>query len=203
MPTLFEKRDFSAKRRRHLASTGAAMPGGRFPIENQEDLDNAMRLLHQAPDRGAVRAHIRSKARSLGLSDPIQKDWAEWDAQRPQGAGERTGRVGGLVTGIFHSPRVGRAVAHVLLRHGIRRVPAFGAGAVVAYGAARGAQAAGGYIGRKVDETVNRVFKGTVEQTMHEYKHGKLRSGSKHGPKVTDRKQAVAIAMSQAGLSNK
>ena len=34
-----------------------------------------------------------------------------------------------------------------------------------------------------------------VEEVMHEYKHGGLHSGSKHGPKVHDRKQAVAIAL--------
>jgi hypothetical protein len=32
---------------------------------------------------------------------------------------------------------------------------------------------------------------------MHEYKHGQLHSGSKHGPKVTSRKQAIAIGMSE------
>lgn len=37
-----------------------------------------------------------------------------------------------------------------------------------------------------------------VEKTMHEFKHGELHSGSKSGPKVTDRKQAIAIALSQA-----
>lgn len=37
-----------------------------------------------------------------------------------------------------------------------------------------------------------------VEKTMHEFKHGELRSGSKSGPKVSNRKQAVAIALSQA-----
>jgi len=33
---------------------------------------------------------------------------------------------------------------------------------------------------------------------MKEYFHGKLHSGSKKGKVVTDRKQAVAIAMSEA-----
>lgn len=42
-----------------------------------------------------------------------------------------------------------------------------------------------------------------VETVMHEYKKGTLRSGSKHGPKVKSRKQAVAIAMSEAGLSRR
>jgi hypothetical protein len=38
---------------------------------------------------------------------------------------------------------------------------------------------------------------GKVEKVMHEYKHGELHSGSKHGPKVKSRKQAIAIAMSE------
>jgi hypothetical protein len=38
---------------------------------------------------------------------------------------------------------------------------------------------------------------------MHEYKEGKLHSGSKRGPKVKSRKQAIAIALSEAGASNK
>ena len=43
------------------------------------------------------------------------------------------------------------------------------------------------------------VAKGYKEQkVMHEFKHGELRSGSKTGPKVKSRKQAIAIAMSEA-----
>jgi Family of unknown function (DUF6496) len=42
-----------------------------------------------------------------------------------------------------------------------------------------------------------------VRTVMHEYKTGNLRSGSKSGPKVTSRRQAVAIALSEAGLSKK
>ena len=37
-----------------------------------------------------------------------------------------------------------------------------------------------------------------MEKTMHEFGQGKLRSGSKKGPKVTSQKQAVAIGLSQA-----
>ena len=40
-----------------------------------------------------------------------------------------------------------------------------------------------------------------VEQEMHKFKRGTLHSGSKHGPIVTNRKQAIAIAMHEAGLS--
>lgn len=33
---------------------------------------------------------------------------------------------------------------------------------------------------------------------MGEFKRGTLHSGSKRGPKVTDRKQAIAVALNQA-----
>jgi hypothetical protein len=45
-----------------------------------------------------------------------------------------------------------------------------------------------------------------VEKVMHEYKAGTLKSGKKgpgKGPKVTSKKQAVAIAMSEAGMAKK
>jgi hypothetical protein len=38
---------------------------------------------------------------------------------------------------------------------------------------------------------------------MGEFKRGKLHSGSKTGPKVKSRKQAVAIALSEAGKSKR
>ncbi len=37
-----------------------------------------------------------------------------------------------------------------------------------------------------------------VKKVMEEYKAGKLHSGSKKGPEVTNKKQAVAIALSEA-----
>lgn len=39
-----------------------------------------------------------------------------------------------------------------------------------------------------------------IEDVMHEFKEGELESGS--GEKVTKRKQAIAIALSEAGASN-
>jgi hypothetical protein len=43
--------------------------------------------------------------------------------------------------------------------------------------------------------------KETVERVMHEFKRGELRSGTS-GQKIKNRKQAVAIALSEAGASN-
>jgi Family of unknown function (DUF6496) len=42
--------------------------------------------------------------------------------------------------------------------------------------------------------------KGKVKKVMHEYKHGTLKSG-RSGKKVKSRKQAVAIALSEARQS--
>ncbi len=35
------------------------------------------------------------------------------------------------------------------------------------------------------------------DEVMHKYKHGQLHSGSKGGPKVKNRKQAIAIMLSE------
>jgi hypothetical protein len=42
-----------------------------------------------------------------------------------------------------------------------------------------------------------------VKKTMKEFGKGKLHSGSKHGPKVTARKQAVAIALNSSKKGKK
>ncbi len=40
--------------------------------------------------------------------------------------------------------------------------------------------------------------KAKVEKVLHEFKEGELRSGSKSGPVVKSKSQAVAIALSEA-----
>ena len=40
--------------------------------------------------------------------------------------------------------------------------------------------------------------KAKIQKTMDEWKSGSLHSGSKKGPHVTNRKQAIAIALNQA-----
>lgn len=40
--------------------------------------------------------------------------------------------------------------------------------------------------------------KAKVKKVMHEFKEGTLHSGSKHGAKVSNPKQAIAIALSEA-----
>ena len=48
----------------------------------------------------------------------------------------------------------------------------------------------------KISEAAKKISK-----VMGEYKAGKLHSGSKKGPEVSSPKQAIAIAMSEAGKS--
>jgi hypothetical protein len=42
-----------------------------------------------------------------------------------------------------------------------------------------------------------------IETIMHEFKGKKLHSGSKKGPIVKNRKQAIAISLNTVGLSKK
>jgi hypothetical protein len=42
-----------------------------------------------------------------------------------------------------------------------------------------------------------------VKRVMHEWRAGTLHSGSKKGPKVRGRRQAIAVALSEAGLSRR
>ncbi len=45
--------------------------------------------------------------------------------------------------------------------------------------------------------------KGKVAKVMGEFKRGKLRSGSKKGPRVKSRAQAIAIGLSEARKGKK
>jgi hypothetical protein len=42
-----------------------------------------------------------------------------------------------------------------------------------------------------------------ADEVMHKWKTGKLRSGSKKGPKVKSRKQAIAIMLSEKRAEKK
>lgn len=65
--------DIPAKERRNAAKSGAALPDGSFPIRNCSDAANAIRAQGRAAPgkRGRVRAHIRTRVRSLGCSGGI------------------------------------------------------------------------------------------------------------------------------------
>ena len=45
--------------------------------------------------------------------------------------------------------------------------------------------------------------RGRMKEEMNKFAKGDLHSGSKKGPIVTDRKQAIAISLNEAGMSRK
>jgi hypothetical protein len=70
------KRVFTAEQRREAASSGAAMKDGSYPIENKEDLHNAVRAIGRGKAPHAeIRRHIISRARALGLTAELPDDW--------------------------------------------------------------------------------------------------------------------------------
>lgn len=70
-----EKRDFNTKERQQMAESGAAMPDGSFPIRNAQDLHNAIQSIGRAKDPEAAKAHIKARAKSLGLTSELPDSW--------------------------------------------------------------------------------------------------------------------------------
>lgn len=65
---------------------------------------------------------------------------------------------------------------------------------------------ANGLTDREHDQKFTKALKrehGKVSKVMGEYKRGKLHSGSKKGPEVTSKAQALAIALSEARKGKK
>lgn len=69
------KRHFSAEERESLAKRGYALPDESFPIENTEDLRNAIKLVGKAKDPSAARRHIIKRAKALGAEDMLPDSW--------------------------------------------------------------------------------------------------------------------------------
>jgi len=76
-----EARNFSEKRRKKLAKSGKALPGGGFPIVNKEDLGNARQAIGRAKNPSAARAHIRERAKALGVKLPSKWNKKEMESQ--------------------------------------------------------------------------------------------------------------------------
>lgn len=56
---------------------------------------------------------------------------------------------------------------------------------------------------KKAKKTTKPKAKAKMKKVMEEYKMGKLHSGSKKGPKVTNPKQAIAIGLSEQRKASK
>jgi hypothetical protein len=71
------KRDFNTADRKRLANEGKALPDGSFPIENEEDLHNAIRLVGHAKDPAKAKAHIKARATAMGMTGALPDDWKD------------------------------------------------------------------------------------------------------------------------------
>ncbi len=70
------ERTFTSKQRKSMASSGQAMPGGRYPIANKSDLRNAIRAVGRGKgSHDDIRRHIIRRAKALGLSNLIPPNW--------------------------------------------------------------------------------------------------------------------------------
>lgn len=70
------KRDVSAEQRQKLADEGKAMPDGSYPIATAADLKNAVQSFGRANNPAAVKAHIKRRAKALGMVDALPKEWS-------------------------------------------------------------------------------------------------------------------------------
>lgn len=69
---------FSHKERKDLAERGEAMPNGKYPIRNSQDLKDAIRLVGASDmPESKVKAWIKKRAKELGFEDELPKDWIE------------------------------------------------------------------------------------------------------------------------------
>lgn len=70
------KRTFTAQERKDAEAKGYAMPGGRYPINDKKDLENAIHAVGRGKgSHAAIRAHIMARAKALGATDMIPDDW--------------------------------------------------------------------------------------------------------------------------------
>lgn len=65
------EKEFSEEQRKALADRGFALPDGSFPIENTEDLKNAIQAYGRAKNQSAAAKHIAKRAKALGAEDLI------------------------------------------------------------------------------------------------------------------------------------
>lgn len=69
------ERSFSNDKRKELADKGFALPDGSFPIENVEDLKNAIKARGRSKDPDKVKTHIIARAKALNKKELLPNDW--------------------------------------------------------------------------------------------------------------------------------
>ena len=67
---------FTHEERKDLAKKGEAMPNGKYPIRNRQDLKDAIRLSGSSSmSKKEVKKWIKKRAKELNLEDELPEDW--------------------------------------------------------------------------------------------------------------------------------
>lgn len=77
------KTDFSHSERKDLAKKGEAMPNGKYPIRNSQDLKDAIKLSGASDmPKEKVKAWIKKRAKELGLESELPEDWKSKEVEK-------------------------------------------------------------------------------------------------------------------------
>lgn len=69
------KREYSSGAREKYAKEGVAMRDGSYPIPDKGALKDAVQAFGRSKNKGAAKRHIVRRARALGATDSLPKDW--------------------------------------------------------------------------------------------------------------------------------
>lgn len=77
------KTDFSHSERKDLAKKGEAMPNGKYPIRNRQDLKDAIKLSGASDmPKEKVKAWIKKRAKELGLESELPEEWKSKEVEK-------------------------------------------------------------------------------------------------------------------------
>lgn len=70
-----DHKGYSMPERMKAAKKGKALPDGSYPINNAEDLKNAIQAVGRAKDKAKAKKHIVNRAKALGMTQLIPDGW--------------------------------------------------------------------------------------------------------------------------------
>lgn len=70
-------KEYSMPDRMKAAKKGNALPDGSYPINNAEDLKNAIQAYGRAKDKAKAKKHIVNRAKALGMTQLLPDGWEE------------------------------------------------------------------------------------------------------------------------------
>lgn len=76
------KRAYGIDERQEMAKRGEAMEDGSFPIKDEADLRNAIMAHGRAKDVDAAKAHIKKRAKELGLEEMLPSEWSDGSGEK-------------------------------------------------------------------------------------------------------------------------